>query len=55
MKSFKMGFDKIFREKMRKLPSPVRVGLFVLLFFVIIVFGAYGPGYNSGDFIYGQF
>ena len=43
------------REKMRKLPSPVRVGLFVLLFFVIIVFGAYGPGYNSGDFIYGQF
>lgn len=43
------------REKMRKLPSPLRIGLFVLLFFTIIVFGAYGPGYNSGDFIYGQF
>ena len=43
------------REKVVKLPPGVQIILYVSLFFSIIVFGAYGVGYDSGQFIYTQF
>ncbi len=43
------------REKLARLPAGVRVLLFGALFFSILVFGAYGIGYDAGQFIYTQF
>ncbi len=43
------------REMIAKLPAPVGISLYLSLFFMIIVFGAYGIGYDSGQFIYSQF
>ena len=43
------------REKLQKKPYPVRYVLFLLLFVVILVFGAYGNGYDASQFIYNQF
>ena len=44
------------RDKMEKrLPMPVRFGVFALLVIVILIFGAYGKGYDASQFIYNQF
>lgn len=44
-----------FREKTAALPLVLRWILYYGLFFSIIIFGIYGPGYNSADFVYMQF
>ena len=44
------------RDKMeKKMPLPARWGIFTLLVLVILVFGAYGQGYDAAQFIYNQF
>ena len=44
------------RDKLeKKLPMPARWGLFTVLLLVIVVFGAYGLGYDASQFIYNQF
>ncbi len=44
------------RDKLeKKLPMPARWGLFTVLFLVVVVFGAYGLGYDASQFIYNQF
>ncbi len=44
------------RNKMeKKMPMPARWGMFTLLVLVILVFGAYGQGYDAAQFIYNQF
>ncbi len=44
------------RDKLeKKLPMPLRWGLFTVLLLVIVVFGAYGLGYDASQFIYNQF
>ncbi len=51
----------IFRDKkdmivwVSKQPTFVRWALYLLLIFMTIVFGAYGPGHNASDFIYISF
>ena len=44
------------RDKMeKKLPFAARWGIFAVLLLIIIVFGAYGLGYDASQFIYNQF
>ncbi|MBO4688214.1 MAG: MBOAT family protein [Clostridiales bacterium] len=44
------------RDKMeKKLPFAVRWVIFTMLLLVIVVFGAYGLGYDASQFIYNQF
>jgi len=43
------------REKIRKLAFPVRVTLWYGLFLIVLLFGAYGVGYDASQFIYNQF
>lgn len=43
------------RERMLRLPYPVRVGIWLLLFVVVLLAGAYGQGYDESQFIYNQF
>ena len=44
------------RDKLeKKLPMPARWGLFTALLLIIVVFGAYGLGYDASQFIYNQF
>ena len=44
------------RDKLeKKLPMPGRWILFTLLLLLILVFGAYGQGYDASQFIYNQF
>lgn len=43
------------KDKFYKLPYFVKVLLFLVLLFVIIVFGAYGEGYGVVDLIYANF
>ena len=44
------------RDKLeKKLPMPARWGLFTVLLLVVVVFGAYGLGYDASQFIYNQF
>ena len=43
------------REKISGKPVIIRYTVFVLLFFSIIIFGAYGIGFDSNQFIYNQF
>lgn len=33
----------------------IKYGIYILFILMIIVFGIYGPGYDTSDFIYGQF
>ncbi|MBO4496484.1 MAG: MBOAT family protein [Clostridiales bacterium] len=44
------------RDKMeKKMPLVARWGIFTLLVLIILVFGAYGQGYDAAQFIYNQF
>ncbi|MBP5491794.1 MAG: MBOAT family protein [Clostridiales bacterium] len=44
------------RDKMeKKLPFAARWAVFTILLLVIVVFGAYGQGYDAAQFIYNQF
>ncbi len=43
------------RERIVKLAQPVRFAVWLALFMAIIVFGAYGKGYDAAQFIYNQF
>lgn len=43
------------REILARKPAVVRYGVIFVLFFVVLIFGAYGQGYDSSQFIYNQF
>lgn len=43
------------REKLAAKPEWIRFAVYVLLILAILVFGAYGTGYDSNQFIYNQF
>jgi hypothetical protein len=43
------------REVLSQKPAVVWYGTMAVMFLVIIVFGAYGVGYDSSQFIYNQF
>lgn len=43
------------REKISKKPYIIRYLVFVGLFFMVLLFGAYGQGYDVSQFIYNQF
>ena len=43
------------REKIYRKPIACRYALFAVLFIIVIVFGAYGIGYDASQFIYNQF
>lgn len=43
------------REKIAEKPYVIRFGIFVLLFFATLLFGSYGLGFDSQQFIYNQF
>ena len=34
---------------------PIRIMIFYILIFAVLLFGIYGPGYDAGSFIYFQF
>ena len=42
--------DSLARQKL-----PIRWGVYACLVLAVVIFGAYGPGYDAVDFIYGQF
>lgn len=46
---------KSFRDTMSGWKFGVRAAVVAALFVTIILFGAYGPGYDAGQFIYNQF
>lgn len=46
---------KSVRESLYNKPAVLTYGIMAALFLVIIVFGAYGVGYDSSQFIYNQF
>ena len=43
------------REKLAARPAAVRYAVFGALFVLIVIFGAYGVGYDASQFIYNQF
>jgi len=43
------------REKIRSKALPVRVAVWYGLFLMVLLFGAYGVGYDASQFIYNQF
>ena len=43
------------REKISGKPAIIRYTVYVLLLFSIVIFGAYGIGFDSNQFIYNQF
>lgn len=43
------------REKLEKQPAALRYALIALLFFAVLLFGAYGIEYDASQFIYNQF
>ncbi len=49
------GRGKSVRVQIAQLPYVVRFGIFVLLFFVVLLFGTYGIGFDAQQFIYNQF
>jgi hypothetical protein len=44
-----------FRDKLAAKPLPVRYVSYFALIIFILIFGAYGVGYDSSQFIYSQF
>lgn len=47
--------NEIWVQRILKRKLPIKCIVFFALLFTIIVFGVYGPNYNSADFIYMQF
>ena len=47
------GLD--YYEKLQEYRTPVRWGIYYAFIFAIIIFGAYGTGYQKVDLIYAQF
>ena len=43
------------RERIARVPLPVRWIVWYALLFAVILFGCYGPGYSAGEFIYQGF
>lgn len=43
------------REQLSRKPTWIRYGVIAVLIIVVLVFGAYGIGYDSSQFIYNQF
>ena len=43
------------REQLWKKPAALRNAVFLVLFFAVVIIGAYGVGYDSSQFIYNQF
>lgn len=43
------------RDSLAKQRIPVRWTVYACLVLAVVIFGAYGPGYDAVDFIYGQF
>ena len=43
------------REAIARKPYGIRFAVFAVLFITILIFGAYGVGYDSSQFIYNQF
>ena len=43
------------RDKIAQRPLPVRLIIWYVLLFGVILFGCYGPGYSAGEFIYQGF
>lgn len=43
------------KENLKKKDIPFKIGMICLLILVVLVFGKYGLGFNSSDFIYGKF
>lgn len=43
------------REKIASKPAALRYSVYILLFFSILILGAYGIGFDSNQFIYNQF
>ena len=50
-----MQRDGSVRDKIYSKPALLRYGLYYVLILSVIVFGAYGVGYDSSQFIYNQF
>lgn len=48
--------DKLhYREKICRLPLPLRWLVLYAVIFIVLIFGYYGPGFSAGQFIYAQF
>ncbi len=47
--------DGFLRDKITKLRFPVKALIWITLFVVVLLFGAYGQGYDQSQFIYNQF
>ena len=43
------------RKSLARQKLPVRWAVYACLVLSVVIFGAYGPGYDAVDFIYGQF
>lgn len=50
-----MGRRGSVRERISKKPYVVRYGIFLVLFFITLLFGIYGVGFDARQFIYNQF
>ena len=42
-------------DSLNKKALPIKYVVYLIIVLSIVIFGIYGPGYNPGDFIYGQF
>lgn len=50
-----LGRNGSVREKISQKPYIIRYGIFVLLFFTVLLCGSYGIGFDAKQFIYNQF
>lgn len=50
-----LGRRGLVRDMLAAKPMAIRYGAYILLIVAIIIFGAYGIGYDSSQFIYNQF
>jgi hypothetical protein len=43
------------REQLDSRPAAVQAAVFAVLIYVVLIFGAYGIGFDANQFIYNQF